>query len=279
MDNQLSLSIQRAIRQYKPIKTGALTLYPVLVRDIDLFQLARQSLDVLQQSLPVALMSKPLLQALYQLDYEAAVKGEPITGLFSDALLLLSLSLRIGWGSAEDILKSWQIKVDPNDQSRLKNVSTVLNGEELIEITPVQFQKLRPIIAAQNGVKLESDDANPDLVKAERDLAELNAPKLDVSVDQMIASVCTLTGADEEEVENWAILKLQKRAESLQRAMDYIVCGIGGAFGGFGKGGNPVPHPFYERTEKYTGNLVAAEGFMGGAAENAIQNQGTQTTL
>ncbi len=278
MEKDLPLAIQKAARRYEPIQAYGLVLYPVRVKDWELFQLARPALDVLQQSLPVALMSVPILQAMYRLDYEAAVNGQPITGLFSSALLGLSLSLRLGDGmEAEGRLKQWTVCVDQNNPKTLKSVSALINGEELVTVTPVQYAKLRPIIAAQNGVKMESDDANPDLVKAERDLAEQNAPKLNVTVEQMIASVAALTGQDESDMEEWPIRKLLSRAESLQRAMDYIVCGIGGAFGGFGKDGNPVPHPFYERETKASVHMALGK-FANGAGERAVANAGHQVS-
>lgn len=277
MENNLSLQINKAIRRYEAVTVGALTLYPVKVRDFETFQLARPALEAMQQSLPVRLMSVPILQAFYELDYEAVVKGEPITGLLSSALLGLALALRLGESlDADTRIKQFSIRVEPNDHSRLKSVSALLNGEEMIDITPIQYAKLRPVIAAQNGVRLYGDEANPELVKAERDIAELNGVKLDVTLDQTISSVCALTGADEVEIDDWPILKLQKRAESIQRALDYLVCGIGGVMGGFGKGGNPVPHPFYERTEKASVHMALGD-FANGAGERAVANAGQKT--
>ena len=274
------LQIKKAIRQYKEINVDGLTLYPVKVAYFDDFQMARLALEAMQQSFPVALISMPFLQAVYQMDLEAYESGQPVPGLFSSALLGLSFALRLGEGlTPEKRMKQWAVKTDKNDPKRLKSVCTFLNGEEIIEITPAKYAKLRPIIAAQNGVKQESEDANPDLVKAERDIAEMNGIKLDVNIGQMIASVCALTGATEEEVDDWAILKLQTRSESLIRAMNYIVYGIGGAFGGFGKGGNPVPHPFYARQEKFSESVLSMDSFMNGAGNRAVQQAGEQTAL
>lgn len=278
MEKDLPLHIQKAVRRYKVIEVGGLRLYPVKVKDFDDFQLARPALEALQQSFPVALMSVPILQAMYQLDFEAAVSGQPVTGLFSSAILGLALALRLGEGlDAEGRMKQFTIRADKNDPKRLKSLSALLNGEEMIEITPVKYAKLRPIIAAQNGVQQESDDANPELVKAERDLAALNAPKLNVNVEQLISSVATLTNAEEDEIEEWPIRKLQTRGESLRRALDYVVCGVGGAFGGFGKGGNPVPHPFYEREDEASVHM-ALEDFADGAGTRAVENAGQQVS-
>lgn len=269
--NELPLQIQKAVRRYKPILTEGLTLYPVKVREYDEFQMARPALEALQASFPVAYLSMPLLQVYYHLDVvEPLATGAAPTRLFGCALLALSLALRLGEGmEAEKRILQWSPVVSREDPTRLKAVRALLNGEEMIEITPVQFQRLRPIIAAQNGVELEADNADPELVRAERELAEMNNAKLDVSLEQTISSVCALTGADEEEIDEWPIRKLTTRAASLQRALEYVVCGIGGAFGGFGKGGNPVPHPFYEQVERDSAALTDLASFAKGAAARA----------
>lgn len=273
MEKDLPFNINKLIRTYKPIEYNGLTIYPVKVREYEEFQIALPAIEVMQQAFPVRYMSMPLLQAYFQMDFVERQN----TGLLGCAMLMLALVFRLGEG--KDITSRMLMFQPVIKDNRLQSLRAVKENKEVIEITPICFQKLRPLIAAQNGVRLQSDDANPDLVKADRDIAELNSPKLNANIEQMIASVCTLSHSDEEEVEEWTILKLNKRAESLQRALDYLVCGIGGSFGGFGDGGNPVPHPFYEKTQKYTGGLVAAEGFMGGAASKAIQNEGQQTIL
>ena len=273
---ELPLTIFRDIRRYKAIKTDGLTLYPVLVRSYEDFLAARPALEVMHQSLPVAMMRVPLLSALYQMDYEAVLDGKTPTGLFSRALLMLALSLRLGEGKdIDERINSFQIVADRENPAKLICLRfTDGNGEEK-EITPVQFVKLRQIIAAQNGVKLESEDANPELVKAERDLAMLNAPKLEVSVDYAKAFISALSGADEREIDDWPILKFTRRTEALQRAMDYIVCGIGGAFGGFGKGGNPVPHPIYPKVKEHSGALISMSDFQNSALRSAANGAPT----
>ena len=277
MNNQLSFEIQKAIRRYEPIKVGAHTLFPVKVRDYEPFQLARYSLEALQQSFPVALMSVPFLQAVYQLDYEAAVKGEPVSGLFSSTLLGLALALRLGEGlDVDGRLKQFSVKVDPQKPERLKSVTALLNGEEMVEITPVQYAKLRPIIAAQNGVKQYSEDANPDLVEAEKVIASQGV-QLTGGIEDEIDFVGLLN--DSEDIDEWAILKLHNKSTAMKRVLDYVVCGINEGAGCTWKGGNPAPHPWLEKEHNGSGGVVAASDFMGGAGERAIQNEGETTTL
>lgn len=252
--SELPLTIKRSIRRYEPIQTDGLTLYPVLVKEYELFLMARPALEVMQQSLPVALMRVPLLSALYQMDYEAALERKAPTGLFSRALLILALSLRLGEGQdAAERIGQFRLAADPKEPTTLlRLIFTDADGNEK-EIRPVQYQTLRQIIAAQNGVTLESDLANPDIVKAKKNLSGANAVPLNATVDDMIAGVSALSGAEEAEIEEWPILKLDTRMTAYRRLIDYIICGIGEVNGTTWKGGNPTPHPFFARADNGAG--------------------------
>lgn len=269
----LSFEIQKSIRKYEPIEIDGLTLYPITVDRYEEFLFARRSLDFLQQSLPVNLMSVPLLDAYYRMDIQAVENGEPGSGLFTAAIMLLGLALRLTPnGDAEQILNSFQIVADRNDTSRLKCLRFTLNGEEIHQITPVQFTRLRPILAAQNGVELESTDANPELIEADHDLAVKNAPDLEMSVEAMVNAAALLTGKDEGEIMDWAILKLENRLSSAKKFFDYMICGIGAAQGTSWTGGNPSPHPWFERKKEKDGGLISVEKFANGQGLQAIRN-------
>lgn len=250
----LPINIQKSIRKYKEIETDGLVLYPVKVCNYTEFLMARPALEVMQQSLPVALMRVPLLSALYQMDYEAALERKAPTGLFSMTLLMLALSLRLGEGEEPaERLGRFRVIVDREKPERLLRILFADESGEEKEITPVRYQTLRQIIAAQNGVTLESDLANPDIVKAKKNLSGANAVPLNATVDDMIAGVSALSGSEEAEIEEWPILKLDTRMTAYRRLIDYIICGIGEVNGTTWKGGNPTPHPFFARADNGAG--------------------------
>jgi hypothetical protein len=274
----LSPEMAKAVRRFEPIETEGLTLYPICVKDIDRFTVARPAIEFMQQSLPVALLSKPLLQAYYTLELDAAVNGQPGGGLFYKSILFLLLALRAGDGLPdEQRMELVNFELKENDPTRLKSVLIFVNGE-VKRITPMQFQRLRPILAAQNGIELLSENANPELVQAERDLAEMNAPKLQYRIDALKATVATLSGADESDMEEWPILKLLLRRDAVQRIVGYIVCSVAEAQGAKWKHGNPYPSPLYDREIDYCGGLIDMSTFAGGAGMRAVQNAGNQTT-
>jgi len=279
--NELPFSIKQAIDRYEEVTVDGITLYPIRVKEQYEWLVARQAIEILQQSLPVAMLSKPLLQVYYELDFLPALRGESdkVTGLWGCAMLTLALSLRLGQGlPMEERMLQFNPIIQPDNPQRLVAVRTALNGgEKTIDITPVQFQRLRPIIAAQNGVKLESDEANPDLVKAERVIAEMNGANLRIDFNDKLAFVAGKLHKRKAELYEWAIKEVEDYDAVFTRELYFMVNGIGGAFGGFGKGGNPVPHPYYERVDKASAHM-ALRDFANGAGERAVANAGQQVT-
>ena len=104
-------------------------------------------------------------------------------------------------------------------------------------------------MAAQNGIEIVNEDANPELVQAERDLAELNGAALKGGISERIGTVAALCRAEEEEIDGWPILKLRNRERAWQRITGYLICGIAEAQGAKWKSGNPHPSLFYEKAD------------------------------
>ena len=91
---EIPFHIMEKVWAYEPIETDGLTLYPILVREMRWFQMAQPAIDFIQQSLPVRFLSVPLLSAYFAMDFESRRDGQPISGLFSRAVLFLVLALR-----------------------------------------------------------------------------------------------------------------------------------------------------------------------------------------
>lgn len=271
---EIPYRIQRQINRYEIVDFENLRLYPVRVENYDEFLAARPAIAFVQQSLPVALMSMPLLQAYYQIDVESIHDAQLPTGLFAQALLFLAMSLRIG----EDMPREKRVGLfricrDQKKTDRLKYLEFKDLDGETKRITPSQFQRLRPILAVQNGIELADDDANPELLAADEFLSSKNAPELEITVESLVSSVSALSGVEEAEVYDWPILKLQRRERALKRAMDYIVCGIGESQGAKWKSGNPVPHPWFAKSQNGMGALVSLDDFAGGAAKSQVMQE------
>lgn len=276
--NGLSYSMVKAINRYEAIEADGVTLYPVCVAELDEFSVAQEAITFLQQSLPVTLISKPLLQAYYTMEFQASAAGEPSPGLFFRSVLALILAMRVGVGLPTE--KRLELAIPVPDRHDPKKLDCVIFQTEdgAKSITPLQFQRLRPILAAQNGIELESEDANPELVQAERELAELNAPKLDYSLESVKASISLISGVNDAEMDEWPILRFKRQRAALQRILGYLNCGMAEAQGAKWNGGNPYPSPLFDRIRGESGGVIPMEKFAGGAGMRAMQNAGKQTT-
>ena len=274
--SEIPASVQARIRRYAPVDIDGVTLYPVTVGEYDAFNQARPAIEFVQQSLPVALMSMPLLQAFYTIDIESLSDAKLPSGLFARAILFLALALRIAPGaSIEARLRRFKVRVSPSDVKRLVALSFDIDGEERYDITPTKFQRWLPILAAQNGIALADATDNPELLKAEEIIRAKKGIDIDVSLEAMVSSVALFSGVDDESVYDWPILKLVNRRQALQRALDYVICGIGEASGAKWKHGNPAPSPMFPRKKEGSVAAIPMSEFAGGAAQDAI-NQGMQ---
>ena len=155
----------KQIRRYEPVDAEGMRFYPILVEEYEEFLLARAAIEFMHQRLPRMMVNMPILQAYYMLDSQSIEDEQIPTGLMPRALLFLALSLRLGQGlPVEERISLFRPRF--SESGRLKSLVFSPDGEEISEITPAMFQRLRPILAAQNGLEIPPDDANPELNKA-----------------------------------------------------------------------------------------------------------------
>ena len=277
--DKLPSKYTKLINKYKPIETEGFTLYPITVEHYEEFLLASQAICFMQQALPIQLMSIPLLSAFFMMDLDRTFRKEAPTGLFTSAVLSLVLAMRLADDeeSAIEVCKELVAVTDKENPTKLKALvfrRDIRAGREPRTITPYQYENIRRVIAAQNGLTIPDELDNPELVEAEHDLAEKGAPKLDTKVINMINAAAALTGKEEEEIYGWPILKLSRRLESFKRIIDYMVCAIGEGNGASWKNGNPTPHPFFDRIKGGSDALISMESFAGGEGLRAMQDAG-----
>ena len=268
---ELPIAIQDRIDRYLPVTAEGLTLWPVTVRRAREFSLARASLDFVVQSLPVTLLSMPLLEAFYRADLEELEQNGTTRGLFHAAALLLALTLRLG-GEDEPALQMEHFRIVTDEQNPLRLLEIqFLTEDGTISVSPRTFQKIRPILAAQNGVDMPSVTANPEILAMERLKAEKNLAGLDPKLTDKIIFAAQCCGVPEEEVWDWPILKLERNTAAGSRRLDYLAVQIA-TLSGFStfKDGNPVPSPYFAR--KRSGlQSVQRLGNLGAQAEAAVR--------
>ena len=266
----------KLIDRYKPVEVEGFTLYPITVEHYEEYLIASQAIGYMQQQLPIELMSIPLLSAFFKIDLERAMKGETPTGLYTSAVVALVLALRLA-NDDEDVLeccKQFVPLTSQSDPTDLKALAFVDAQGDTRTITPIQFTKMRNVIAEQNGIEIPDELDNAELVQAEKDLAERKAPKLDVKIVDMVQAAVAFTGKDEDEIYQWAVLKLTRTLEMHKRILDYAVDAIAEGSGASWKGGNPVPHPFFARVKEGSDALIDMDKFAGGQGLQAMRDAG-----
>ena len=260
--NELPTKYKKRIARFLPIETEGLTLYPVTVEYLEEFQRCVPALQFLRSGLPVALMQIPLLDALFRLEIasSASQEGGEETGPtpFSDICFVLCLALRLGQDEERNkMLERVSLIFDENDPATIDKIIFKRDDGFLITVTPRQFGRLRPILAAQNGVKLYDETENAKLIYADRVLRAQKGPKLEEDLADKVAWCAALCHAEEAEIYDWPILKFNKRCDTLQRSLDYVIFGTGAASGLVKyDGGPPVPSPYFARRETIADRLL-----------------------
>ena len=269
----LPLAIKQAIRTDKPIEMDGYTFYPILVEEIDELEYVRPAIEFMQQNFPVKYAAMPLLSAFFAYDYDRMREHLPPTGLFARATYFLALCLRLGCGRGREARTDcFRVAVDMHDPSRLKSVQADM-GEEILNITPVMFSRWRAVLAAQNALEIPDESKNIELLEAKHDILSSKDIALKRDIDDLISAVALVSQCDEVEVMKWSVRKFYQRKRSVERLLNFVICGIGEAQGTKWKGGNPCPSWCYER-ERDNPALVPMSSFMQGAGAAAVERTG-----
>ncbi len=250
-----------AIDNDEPIKVDGLTLYPIYVRDWRRFEAAKTSLLIRQGSLPVEYAVMRYLSALYAMDRDAYDDtGQPL-GFIHGVITLLALAMRL---PVDVMVRQTQIKVSEQNERELISLDFQV-GDMLYRITPGLFDRLRPLIAAQNGLELPDEAENLDLVQAEEDIAEKNGTNnVDVNFDTLLASVARDQRCRRADLMEYTIREFNGLKAAIERDKTYMLLQMAEYSGTvkFPKG-NPCPSWCYDRKDKPT-SMISMRDFMAG---------------
>lgn len=276
---QLPAKIKRRIDRFLPVEIDGLTLWPVTVDYWEEFRKCVPALEFMRQSLPVALLQIPLLTALFQIEIANAAFTDGSGNAyrpFSCTLYALWLALRLGPDVefGEVLADRAKIVPDPKDPNGIESIIFVKKDQtgkdEYVQIFPRQYERIRPILAAQNGVRLYDENENPELVYADKLLRAEKSPKLEEDFAKRVAWCAALCHAEETEIYGWPILKFENRCEVLKRTLDYVIFGTGAASGLVKyEGGPPVPSPYFARSETAADRLLTNGS---AAADKAVRS-------
>ena len=248
------------IRRGQPITESGLTFYPITMDYYDEFIQCKNALLLRQSSLPVRYMSMDYLTALFTLEIDAIRSKQDNVNLFTKALTILHLSLRIGL-DIKELYKNIEVVIE-KDKIALKQI-VVKQNDKIVKFTPLDFSnKFRKIIAEQNGLELPDETENLDLVRDNETLKEMknNCKTLNINMDDLIASVAFQSKTSEKEIMSWTIREFENRKKAIDRDKRYMLCGQAEMSGMVSfKKGNPAPSWQYDVLDNSLGTMEGSK--------------------
>lgn len=233
----------------KGTQFGNLTVFPILVRDYEVFQENKLCLTIMQKKLGIEYLQMPYLHMLLVLSAQGLNMLEMLSRI-------LSLCLHIN---------EEQIIFDLTSNSGKVSLVIVKDSEfpEIIEtISEMRFNKLRSLIAEQNNIELPDELANIEILESEEYLQSLSSANLDVNFKSLYFSVATYCGFTTEQMDDMTIYEFDERISAISRITRHLMYGQGEMSGMVSfKGGNPYPSWCFDRKKDGLHGAIPLEQF------------------
>ena len=260
MSQGLTSEMKSTIRRGLPVTVCGLKIYPILMTDYETFLLCKNALLVRLRSLPVEYMTRDYFSALFGLELDTLKKTGKGIGLVSRFLKLLELSLRI---ESLNTQKEGSIRYRTlKDRVDIESIAVVQGDTEVLLKPSDLSHRIRPVIAALNGLELPDENENPELVLAneqKKQFESRNARELKSSIDDLISSVAYLSHCRETEIMEWSVREFEARKRAIDRDKHYTLYGQA-EMGGMVKfkNGNPCPSWCYDALDESLGTKSLA---------------------
>lgn len=256
--------IAEAIENDEPVTIDGFTLYPIQVRQYRQFSAVQSSLLIRQGSLPVDYAVRSYLGALHAMDIDAYKESGQALGLIRGILTMLALSMRF---PADVFARQATIKVRDGDERELASIQ-IHAGEMILSLTPAVFDRLRPVIAAQNGLELPDETENADLVEAENDISSQDAISLNLDFNTLLASVARDQHCRRKDLLDYTIREFFELRDAIQRDKLFTLYKMAELNGTKFTKGNPWPSWCYE-SKAQSNALISMAQFMAGPGSAA----------
>lgn len=237
----------------KTFSDGGLTFYPIKMSHYEEFLECKNAWAVRLSTLPFQYVQFDFLSALWALEYDSVTQSGTAVGLFERAIHFLYLTLRLEYKREEALQKIYTTRGEPRE---LRFVEVAQKDGHIVRLTPQDIAiHVRKTTALQNGVELPDESFNPELVAEEQKINAMHMEKLGLNVDTdvLISSVAYESGVSEEELNDWTVLRFERRVKAIERSKYFLLYGQAELSGmvKFPKG-NPYPSWCYEKKEGLT---------------------------
>lgn len=251
--------IRTQIYAGEPVLWHGLLIYPVLMRDYELFTASRISITAMQSKLPMPYAAMPYLTALFALSMDGIGTQSVEASLFQRLILLLSLVLRLQDEEGETT-DHFRFKTKA-ETKRLTELVVIAQGK-IVSITPKDFTQLRKLIADMNRIELPNESQNPDLIDAEQDYFEAHQNELEYDFDSLMYSVGLICGKTMKEMYSMTVRDFFGYDNASDRLINHIIYSLleKSGFVKF-KGGNPFPSWKFDKRKGLSPALISKESF------------------
>lgn len=232
------------VRENKPIVYNGLAFKPLKVKQIVLYQAAKQSFELMQSSLPPKMAVLSWCNCLDAMDRTAKEEGKT-TAFLTLALTVVATALEL-----QPIYENGK-QVFPLREIRSSgNLEAIMIGEVTnpVLLTMQDMSNVRRIVALQNAYDIPDELWNPDLVRAQKYLSSLKQNDLDYNIDDLVYSTALNAHVSPAEMWEWTIRDFLKIQEAIDRTLNYQIF-TAAEHSGFVKfpKGNPFPTWKYSR--------------------------------
>lgn len=249
------------IRKGLPIEALGLQFFPITMADYEEFLECKSVLAIRMTSLAKAnieYLSMPFLSVLWAIELDSIMQTGKAVGFFERIIRLLYLSLRLEYDSEKAFNN---IYCEQNNPRNLFYIEVTQTDGQPVKISPMDFQqKIRPLLAEQNGIELPDESETPEIVKTENDLQQDGGNKLKYDLDTLLASVANASGVRECEMYCWSVIEFERRKQAIERKVNYTIYAQAEMSGmvKFQKG-NPYLSWCLDRAENISSALITTE--------------------
>ena len=253
--------IRAKIRKGECVKLCDLNFYPITMSHYDEFLQCKEIITMRLSILPVKYISMNYFNALWNYELDSIKTFGSKTGVFEKLIKFLGMSLRIDITSDSLLSSPTTIFREQND-SLLIDEFTVTQNEKTIKITSSEFsQKIRSLVALQNGLVLPNENENADLIRANDIKKTLNADSnIKFDIEQQISAVAYNSHIPEKEIWNWTVREFINRDNAIERDKKYHIYAQAELSGMVTfKNGNPVPSWRFDVCDNTLGTRQVSE--------------------
>lgn len=247
------------ITEGEPVPWHGLLIYPVLMRDYEMFTAVKASITAMQSKLPMPYAAMPYLTALFALSTDGVDVAGLESNLFQRLIALLSLVLRLQDEDGE-ITDHFRFKMKSGTKQLTEIV--VIAQSKIVSITPKDFTQLRRLIADMNRIELPNESQNPELVDAEQEYFSATQTQLEYDFEALKYSVGLICGKTMKEINTMTVRDFFGYESASDRLINHIIYSLSekSGFVKF-KGGNPFPSWKFDKRKGLSPALIAKESF------------------